>query len=377
MSTNIRLVGAAWGDPQNELTHSGMPKHMFAALSRRADLIDYVSTKQLRPWDIFDGILDFSKTFTYGRPGISAQWLWQRKTIEKLSKRFNKKLRRIEAFDAVLQDGTQVRVEIDGVRHYCMTDMTVAQGIHEGVFGLEGLSGSPASEAIEVQKEIFDNCVAIFVASQWVKDSIVREYGIEPGRVHITGLGGALSGEVDIANKRHTFNILFMGRDWRLKGGPMAVEAFRIVRRHEPRAQLTIIGCEPAPACPNVRIVGRLDKMDPVQRSRMTDAFRDATILCVPPRFDVYGFCYLEAQYHGVVPVTFAGQGRSESIRDGITGLLVKDRTAEALAEAILKLLRDHDMTRRMSLAGYEFVREQCTWERVAKTIVQVISNQR
>jgi glycosyltransferase involved in cell wall biosynthesis len=350
---------------------------MFAALSRRANLVGYVSTKQLRPWDVFDGILDFSKTFSYGRPGISAQWLWRRKTVQKLSKRFNRKLKKIRAFDAVLQDGTQVRVEIDGVRHYCMTDMTVAQGIREGVFGLDRLTGAQGSQAIEVQKEIFENCAGIFVASEWVNQSVVSEYGIPASRVFTTGLGGALSGEVDIASKRHTFNILFMGRDWQIKGGPMAIEAFRIAQRQEPRAQLTIIGCSPAPACPNVRILGRLDKTDPVQKSIMMAAFGDATILCVPPRFDAYGFCYLEAQYHGVVPVTFAGQGRGESIRDGITGLLVKDRTAEALAEAILKLLHNPETTRRMSLAGYEFVRERCTWERVAETIVQVISNQR
>jgi len=351
-----------------------MPKYLFKAIEQRVGIAAYVSTKQLRRRDVFTGAVDLSKVFKHRRLGISRKWLWRRKTVDAFTKRFNRLLRQVGEFDVLIQEGTHARLELQGVKHYCIADMTLAQGIRSGVFNLDKIKGPLVKEAIEVQKSIYENCSAIFVASNWVMESLIRDYGIKRDKVFVTGLGGALNCEVDIENKRPNLNILFMGRDWRIKGGPMTFEAFKRISEREPKARLTIIGCSPPISHPQVHILGNLDKTKPAHRDMMLEAFRDATVLCVPSPFDCFGFCYVEAQYHGVVPITFAGQGRSESIRDGITGILVKEQDPKALSEAVLDLLRDRDKTRAMSLAGYRHAREHLTWDRVAADILKVIS---
>lgn len=367
-----RIVGAAFGDPQIELTHSGMPKYLFKAMSKRADIVAYLSTKQPRPWDVFGGVVDLSRIFKHGRLGISRKWLWRRKTVDLLTKRFNRLLKRVGRFDVLIQEGTHARLELEGVKHYCIVDMTLAQGIRNGVFNLEKIKGSLAEEGIETQKSIYENCAGIFVASNWVLKSLVHDYGIKRDKIFVTGLGGALECDVDIQNKRPNLNILFMGRDWRIKGGPMAFEAFKRISESEPKAKLTIIGCSPPISHPAVRILGYLDKTNPAHQRIMLEALDEATVLCVPSPFDCFGFCYVEAQYHGVVPVTFAGQGRNEAIKDGVTGILVKEQNAEVLSEAVLSLLRDRDRTRKMSIAGYRYARQHLTWDRVADDILKV-----
>lgn len=371
--TKIKMVGAAYGNPKKESVYSGLAKYMFKAVEKKVAVVAYLSTKLLRPWDVFEGAADFSKIIKYGRPGINKRWLWRRKTVDKLTRRFKAHLKNTREFNTVLQAGTNVRVELDGVRHYCITDMTVAQGIEEEMFGLDKLKGPRICEAIEAQRSIFENCDSIFAASSWVKQSIVADYGIDQDRVFVTGLGASVSGDVDIDSKRPNFNILFMGRDWQVKGGQMALEAFKRVNERIPESRLTIIGCLPTISHPNVKVLGRLDKEHPRQMRTMADAFRNATVLCVPSAFDAFGFCYLEAQYYGVVPVTLTGQGRSESVRDGLTGVLVAERSPEALSEAILELLHNPDKTREMSIAGYKFCREHYMWDRVAEKIVRVV----
>jgi glycosyltransferase involved in cell wall biosynthesis len=371
--TKTKMVGAAFGNPKKEHVYSGLAKYMFEAVEKKVTVASYLSTKLVRPWDVFDGAADFSKITKYGRPCINFVWLWRKKTVDKLTRRFKAHLKNTRGFNTVLQAGAIVRVELDGVRHYCITDMTVAQGIEEKVFGLDKLKEPRISEAIEAQRSIFENCDSIFAASNWAKQSIVADYGIDQNRVFVTSLGASVSGDVDIDNKRPNFNILFMGRNWQVKGGPMAVEAFKRVNERIPKSTLTIIGCSPKISHPNVKVLGHLDKTYPRQMSTIADAFRNATVLCVPSAFDAFGFCYVEAQYYGVVPVTFAGQGRSESIRDGLTGVLVAERSPEALSEAILELLRNPDKTREMSIAGYKFCRAHCTWDRVAEKIVRVV----
>jgi glycosyltransferase involved in cell wall biosynthesis len=375
MEQRVRIIGASFGDPRKESTYSGLPKYLFSATEKKAHLVTCISTKQLRPWDVFDGAMDFSKTFKYGRPGLNLGWIWREKTVEKLSKRFSRQLMGVAGFDAVLQTGTHVRVELDGVRHYCITDMTILQGVEAEQLYLAKLKGPLATEAIEVQRSIFKNCDAIFAASNWVKKSIVTDYGIEAEKVFITGLGASVSGDVDIKDKEPNSNILFVGRDWQRKGGSIALEAFKKINEHIPDARFVIVGCSPRVSQPNVKVLGHLDKTDPAQMRTLTECFEQSTILCVPSVFDCFGFCFLEAQYYGVVPVTFAGEGREDAIKDGVTGVLVKDKNAEALSEAIIELLKNPNRVREMSLAGYKYVRENFTWDHVAQKVLSVITS--
>ena len=46
--------------------------------------------------------------------------------------------------------------------------------------------------------------------------------------------------------------------DWKRKGGPQLLEAFREVLKTHPDAALTMVGCKPEVVVPRVRVVGRV-----------------------------------------------------------------------------------------------------------------------
>lgn len=56
------------------------------------------------------------------------------------------------------------------------------------------------------------------------------------------------------------------------------------------------------------------------------------------------GRVILEAMAVGVPPVAFADAGPAELIEDGVSGLLVPENDVEALAEAAVRILRDHEL---------------------------------
>ena len=130
MSRRVRIIGAAFGDPLLETVFSGVSKYLFRALDKQGAISGYLSTRQLRPWDFFNHALDFSKTFNFGRPGISVSWMWRRSTIEKLTARAMKKLDTFDDFDAVLQVGTHAIIKSEKFKHYCFTDMTIVQVVN-------------------------------------------------------------------------------------------------------------------------------------------------------------------------------------------------------------------------------------------------------
>jgi hypothetical protein len=230
MSKRLKIIAAAFGNSRDESVLSGVAKYLFSAVESRVDIAAYLSTKRLRPWDVFDGAVDFSKIFKYGRPGISTNWMWRRDTLEKLSARFESQMNGLDSVDAVLQIGTNVCVRREEVKHYCWTDMTIVQGVRSKQFSVAGLRDSLIDEAIETQRQIFENCDGIFVASEWVKESVHKDYGIEETKIHVVGVGASLGVDVNRNGKAPGCNILFVGRDWQRKGGQVLVEAFRNIK---------------------------------------------------------------------------------------------------------------------------------------------------
>jgi len=374
----IRIVGAAFGNPLSETVFSGVSRYLFGAMEKQNVICGYVSTRQLCPWDVFCHLLDFSKTFEFGRPGINASWMWRRSTIEKLTARVLRKLEGFEDFDAVLQVGTHAIINSDRIKHYCFTDMTIVQ-----VFGFPDPTSFAASklpqhqhaEAIEVQRDIFESCEGIFVNSRWTKRSIVNDYGIDEDKVHVVGVGVSLPLNTLPRKKGESHNILFIGRDWVRKGGPMLVEALSLVRRKFADATLTVIGCSPHVRDSSVEVLGTLNKKVESQRRRIESALANAGVLCVPSLLEPYGICFLEAQLYRVPPITYIGEGRDDAIKDGVTGILLRERTPEALSEAIVELFSNPDKARKMGEAGHEYVTNNLTWDHVAQRVLSVMEN--
>jgi glycosyltransferase involved in cell wall biosynthesis len=374
MRNELKIIGAAFGDPGSEGVFSGVAKYLFDALAKYNVMAGRINTCEFSIEDVFDGLLDWSKIKQYGRPGLNSSWVWRKKTVEKLSKRLAKKIDSKLDFNVFFQIGTHVKINNPHVRHFCLTDMTIAQAADANQFSIGGLTGGQVKEAMGVQREIFENCEGIFVNSAWTKNSIVDNYGQSEGKVHVVGVGASINPLIQPDSGKHAgHNILFVGRDWNRKGGPILVEAFRFVKERIKDARLVIIGTVPNIQDRDIEILGPLRKDNPQERKLLEKAFAEAAVFCVPSYFEPFGICFLEAQLCGLVPVTFEGQGRSDAIRDGLTGILVKEKTAHALSIALLELLQNPDKRIQMGKAGQEFVNDNFTWDKIGQKVLQVM----
>jgi len=74
----------------------------------------------------------------------------------------------------------------------------------------------------------------------------------------------------------------------------------------------------------------------------------------------------LEAHSTALLNVATDVGGNSEMVTDGVTGLLVAPRDPDALAEAMVNLMRmDADSRRQMGLAGRQHIVENYSIDRV------------
>jgi colanic acid/amylovoran biosynthesis glycosyltransferase len=133
------------------------------------------------------------------------------------------------------------------------------------------------------------------------------------------------------------------------------------VQCHNPAARLVVIGDGPlrpqyealsAALGVSCRFLG-------TQSSRVVkDWMALASVFCVPSvtaasgDAEGFGMVFIEAQAVGLPVVSTVSGGIPEAVRDGETGLLVKERDPRALAQAILRLLQGDVLWQSFSLAG-------------------------
>ena len=370
-----QVIGVAFGRPLAYKTFSGYSRHLFLKLQDLGALLETISTKQIRPRDFLDGCANFTPLRDLKRPKLNVHWVWNPLTIYRLSQRLQRHLMRFDEAIPVLQVGTHVYPLNTNRKFYCVTDMTVKQAVDEGQFQMDQLQPEERREAINVQKKMFDSYEKIFVLCEWTWKSVVNDYNQSPEKVIVVGAGPNMPQFEPSGKKYHRKQILFVGYDWIRKGGPLLLDAFRLVRKEIPNVTLNIVGCKPKISEKGVNIIGPLDKSTRLGRTMLKRLYQEGTCFCILPEFDPFPNVLIEAQVTGTPVVSIACGSRPEVVKDGVTGILLKRRDSREVAAALLKILSDANLAREMGLAGQKFVLEKFSWKNVTEKILSNIFN--
>jgi colanic acid/amylovoran biosynthesis glycosyltransferase len=156
-------------------------------------------------------------------------------------------------------------------------------------------------------------------------------------------------------------SVLFVGRLVEKKGCGSLIEAMAGVQRRCPAAELVVIGGGPLRADYEARAaaLGVRCRFLGVQPAAVVrNWMARSSVFCVPSVVaasgdaEGFGMVFVEAQAMGLPVVSTLSGGIPEAVKNGETGLLVSERDSPALAEAILRLMRDEELWQRYSLAG-------------------------
>ena len=120
----------------------------------------------------------------------------------------------------------------------------------------------------------------------------------------------------------------------------------------------------------------RVQLPGPVPLDRLMSLYRDYDIFILPTQpGEGIPRVLLEAMANGLPIVTTDVSGITSLITDGINGLLIADATAEAVAGAVRRLVRDGELRRRLIQGGYLTARNH-TLERQASVMMHVVAGE-
>lgn len=183
--------------------------------------------------------------------------------------------------------------------------------------------------------------------------------------------------------------LLFVGRLHPEKGIFDLLEAFAIVKGRLPSVKLILVG--DGPARPQVEqlvtkrswtssviVTGTIKNRELPAYFRIADVFVAPSITTQKWEEQV-GMTNIQAMACGVPVVSTRSGAIPEYMPDGVAGILVPERNPQALAEAILSLLEDAELRRRMGEAGrayaVAFYDARKNVRMVEEVILQILAN--
>lgn len=179
--------------------------------------------------------------------------------------------------------------------------------------------------------------------------------------------------------------LLSVGRLVKRKGHDTVIRALRRINEAAPGTRYLVAGSGPYEQ-PLRRLADTLGVnalvtfLGQVDQDDLPGLYNLADVFVMPGRevpetgdFEGFGIVFLEAGASGTPVVAGRAGGMPEAVLQDETGLVVDGNSPAALTAAVVRLLRDHDLARRLGKAARLRIAEKLTWEHSAEQVRMVL----
>jgi phosphatidylinositol alpha-1,6-mannosyltransferase len=241
-------------------------------------------------------------------------------------------------------------------------------------------------------RSIYARSRLVVAISRFTRDQLVT-FGAPEEKVVVI-LPGAPAvrppSETRVEHVRHRYVldsgpiVLAVGRFVRRKGQITLVRALPRILSRVPDAHLVLVGQGPRmyEVIQEAYALGVRDHI--VLPGRLSDKevaalYEACTVFALPTGEDAggqvegFGLVFVEAQAYGKPVVAGRSGGVVDAVVDGETGLIVDPGNAEMLADAILRLLEDSALARRLGENGRRRVETELNWTAFTRRLLEAL----
>ena len=219
----------------------------------------------------------------------------------------------------------------------------------------------------------------IIVHGEKLKEQMIKEYNIPTEKVHAIPIGEHEIAPFKIYERKDLKEdgnlILFFGRIYEYKGLEYLIKAEPMITKEVPDAKIVIAGTGE-----NFK---KYEKMmmnkdnfiiynHYIPYKEGAELFQRCSVVALP---------YIDASQSGVVPsaygfkkpvvVTNVGSV-PEIVDDGVTGFIVPPKDSKALADAIVKLLKNDKLRKEMGENAYKKLKTNLSWDNITEKTIKV-----
>jgi glycosyltransferase involved in cell wall biosynthesis len=375
---SIRLLGLTM-ERVTEFRNDPSVKNagFYAALDRRYQVVDVLrpTLSRLQTW---------MHRIQYIHPDRER---WRFRTVLSLQA-FEQRTRRAEQlieaqannYDLIVQLHTIMAPGLDPARRNFILHTDNTYQISERLYPIWApLRGQQRERWLDHERSVYRNAAFLFPRTEMLRRSLIEDYGCDPDRIAVVGYGASFLAP-SLEQRQYDSQVaLFVGYDFRRKGGEVLLRAWPEVHRRLPQARLKIVGPKSIPT--TTPLPEGVELLGPVRdRTLLGNLYKESATFVMASLFEPSGNVYLEAMGHGLPVIASHYEPMPEIVTDGATGLLVPPGNHEALAEALVAILGEPQRAEEMGRRAYQRVKTHFTWdlvvERMAPYIEQVVAAQ-
>jgi glycosyltransferase involved in cell wall biosynthesis len=183
--------------------------------------------------------------------------------------------------------------------------------------------------------------------SNWAKQSVITDYGIDAAKVVVNPPGIDLdlwkpSGPKPARSQDQPLKILFVGGDFRRKGGPLLMEWFKTL--NHSRYELHLVTREPVESAPGVHVYHNMEPNSP----ELLRLYHTSDLFILPSLGECFGIATIEAMGAGLPVIATDVGGTADIIEPGRNGFIIPSKDVKVIGQAIEAILGDD--TRRVEM---------------------------
>ncbi len=260
-----------------------------------------------------------------------------------------------------------------------MTDATFQQ--LQGYYPyFSNLAAYNITQGIELDKKAFIKTSHCMLASEWNKNSVINDYGIDAQKISVVPCGANMdmipaSTELSM-DASGQCRLLFLAVEWNRKGGDIALETYHILKEKGLNPQLHIIGCVPPhdlSSEENIMVIPFLDKNNTEDFQQLHKIFLQTDFLLLPTRAECAGVVFSEASAYGIPSVTTETGGVRTYVQDAVNGYALPiNAGADAYAQKIEQLVSDPQAMLSLKLSSRKYYEERLNWDIWGKRFTEI-----
>lgn len=358
----MKLLVVSRGEPNNPKTWSGTPKNIFDRLTENGEF-EEVGAFNLRL--LYDR---FTYAIHWVMIKLAMPWYFRQPILfGYLKKKTHKVLKQSEADVVLFIDQHCIGKGVDpSKRYYCYLD-SVFPPVFERLENPSPWQRMVMKRYIKNDIQSLRQMSGIFTANQWVKDYLVKEYGIQEQLIHNVRCGANISplNEEKDYSRHLLLIVLRQNTKWR-KGLPLLLDALPLVRKEIPDTRLAVVGCSGEEQ-------DGVDYYDGFPRSKTVELFHESTLYVMPAQWEPLGLTYLEALANKTPIVGLNRFAVPEFSGNGKYGFVVEETDPKHLADVLIDALKDEERLKKMGEEGQRFAIQNYEWDKTVGMIEDII----
>lgn len=232
-----------------------------------------------------------------------------------------------------------------------------------------GLSNKAIIEGNEVEKNALNISDVVVLSSDWAKRSAIKDYGQNEDKVKVIEFGANIDNEdIIIKNKPSTdkINLLFLGVDWKRKGGDIALETCKYINEQGIKCNLYIVGIKDLDynieSLDFVKNIGFLNKNNSDEYQKLVEIISSCDCLILPTLAECSAIAFAESSAYGLPIFSHFTGGVPNYVVDGINGYLLPiGSTGKDFGKKIINCYENNEI-RNMSFKARDFYKRILNW---------------